>query len=189
MRFILASQSPQRRKLLETIGLDFDVVPADIDEEHGGHEAPGDIVKHIAEQKAFEVAKAHPDSWIIAADTIVVLPDGRISLKPKDEAEARRTLESYRNAYCRVYSGLALYNKSEKVLMSDHVMSQINFIDFDLASIDDHIKNNEWRASSGAIKIEDCNAWIKDIEGDYSNIIGLPVFLLKEWLHSINFSG
>ncbi len=186
MKFILASQSPQRKKLLESIGLDFKVIPADIDEEHGGYQDPGAIVKYIAEQKALEVAKAHPNEWIIAADTIVVLPDGRICLKPKDEAEARETLLAYKNAYCRVYSGLALYHAASGVMMSDFAMSQINFIDFENETVEAHLKTGRWKGSSGSIKIEDCDPWIESIEGDYSNIIGLPIFLLKKWLHSID---
>lgn len=180
MRFILASQSPQRKKILEALGLTFEVVPAHIDEHHAGLNRPHLIVQSIAERKALAVAQRHVDAWIIACDTIVVLKDGTIALKPENKGIAKQVIQSYRKAHCTVYSGLVLLNKGKKVGLKGYEKSVIYFGDYSDAEIEAYLKIGRWKESSGSLTIEEVGDWVRRIEGDYSNIVGLPVNLLKK---------
>ena len=182
MRFVLASQSFQRKKILEKMGLSFEVIPAHIDEHHAGFSRPHAIVKSIAFRKAEALSQKYPDCWIIAADTIVILPDGTIALKPKNKAEAKKVIQTYRNNHCDVYSGLALVNQKKNVHLKGCEKSTIWFGDFSDEQIDDYLRVGEWRRSSGSLTIEEVGDWVKRIEGDYATILGLPVNLLKRFL-------
>lgn len=184
MQFILASQSFQRKKILEKMGLSFEVTPAHIDEHHSGFTRPHAIVKSIAFRKAEALSQKYPDCWIIAADTIVILPNGKIALKPKNKQDAKRVIQSYRNNHCEVYSGLALLNRKEGVHLKGYEKSTIWFNDFSDQRIDDYLRVGEWRRSSGSLTIEEVGDWVKRIEGDYANILGLPVNLLKTFLEA-----
>ena len=182
MALILASASPQRKKILEKMGLSFKVVPAHIDEHHSGFRKPHAIAKSIALRKAEAIAKKHPADWVIGCDTIVVLSDGRITVKPKNRADARRTLEAYRDSYCDVYSGLALLNKEKNVKMNDFERTRIVFHRFTDRQLEDYLDTGDWKGRSGAMTIEGKGDWTRAMEGCYWNVVGLPVGLLKKML-------
>jgi len=177
---ILASQSWQRQKILKKIGLKFDILPAHIDEHHSGFKKPHAIVKSIAKRKAEAVLKKHPKATIIAADTIVILSNGRISLKPKNKAEAKTIIKTYQSSHCHVYTGLAIKHPHEKKVRMAYEKSSIHFNDFSDQDIDEYLKVGSWKGSSGALTIEEVEGWVKKIEGDYSNILGLPIPTLKK---------
>lgn len=182
MELILASQSPQRRKILETMGLKFKVRPAHIDEHHSGYKKPHAIARSIAYRKAKEVARKHPDDWVIGCDTIVVLAGGRIAVKPKDRADAKRTLKSYKNSFCNVYSGLSLVNRSKKLAYKGYERTKITFEDVSEETIEAFLDTGEWKGRSGSMTIEGKGAWVRLIQGEYWNIVGLPIDLLKNML-------
>lgn len=183
---ILASKSPQRKKILEELNLEFEVIPAHVDEHHDGHEDPGLIVKSIALRKAQAVAKERPDAWIIGCDTIVVSSDGKICLKPENREDARDTLSRFSDSYCDVYSGLALINKSEEKELVGFEVTRLFFREVTDIEITNYLELDEWKESSGAMTIEGtAGEWITRTEGDYWNVVGLPVELLKEFLNQI----
>jgi septum formation protein len=182
MSIILASSSPQRKKILEQMGLSFSVAPADIDEHHAGFSRPHAIVKSIARRKAEAVSKNYPDDWVIGCDTIVVLRDGSISVKPKDRQDAKRTLNMYRNSYCDVYSGLAVLNHKSGTAFVDFERTRIYFKDFSENSLQEYLDTNEWVGRSGSMTIEGKGHWTKKMVGEYWNVVGLPVDLLKKAL-------
>lgn len=184
MSLILASQSPQRRKILEMMGLSFEAVPANIDEHHSGYKKPHAIARSIALRKAQKISAIQPASWIIGCDTIVVLSSGEIAVKPKDRADAKRILFNYQDSYCDVYSGLALLNKSKKVSLSGFERTRINFHNFSEAQLEAYLDTDDWKGRSGAMTIEGSGAWTRSMEGDYWNVVGLPVDLLKKMLKS-----
>ncbi len=93
VRFVLASSSPRRRELLKSIGLDFDVVPSHIPENRTEGETPEEYVARLSREEARAIAEKHPDRWIIAADTTVVLGD-HVLEKPLDDADAKRMLSA-----------------------------------------------------------------------------------------------
>ena len=185
MQLILASQSFQRKKILHEMGLNFEVLPAHIDEHHAGFVRPHSIVQSIALRKAQAIAEKHSDRWIIAADTIVILANGEIALKPESEEEAIEVIKNYRNSFCHVYSGLVVLNEARKACLKGYEKSTIKFGNFSDEQIENYLKIGKWQSSSGSLTIEEVGSWIKKIEGDYSNILGLPVFLLKEFLEKI----
>jgi len=182
VNLILASQSEQRRRILEKMGLNFSVIPAHIDEHHSGYTKPHAIAKSIALRKAEAISKKHPKVYVIGSDTIVVLSDGSIAVKPKDRADARRILSTYRDSYCNVYSGLALINKQKKISFSGFERTKIVFNDFSKKQLEDYLDTGEWKGRSGAMTIEGKGGWTRRMEGEYWNVVGLPVDLLKKTL-------
>jgi len=182
---ILASQSPQRKEILKNLGIFFRAIPADIDEHHDGLKTPFAIAKSIAQRKAEKIAKKHPDNWIIGCDTIVVLKNGKIVLKPKDRAEAKAILKAYSDSYCDVYSGLCLMSQKLNKKFVQHEKTRIHFRHISNSEIEAYLETGEWVGRSGALTIEERGDWVKKIEGDYWNIVGLPVNLLKEMLSAL----
>jgi septum formation protein len=179
---ILASQSPQRKKILTKMGLSFKAIPADIDEHHAGFKKPHAIAKSIALRKARKVAEKYPEAWIIGCDTMVALSDGRITVKPEDRADAKKTLMSYRDSYCNVYSGLALINQSRGVAYNDYERTRIDFHKFSMKQLEDYLDSGDWVGRSGSMTIEGKGDWTKSMKGCYWNVVGLPIDLLKKML-------
>lgn len=182
MKLILASQSPQRKKILEKMGLTFKAIPAHIDEHHSGYKKPHAIARSIALRKAQAIAGKYPDAWVIGCDTLVVLSDGKITVKPADRADARKTLESYRDSYCNVYSGLTLMNKSRGVTLSSYERTKILFHKFSEKQLEDYLDTGDWKGRSGSMTIEGKGDWTRRMEGCYWNVVGMPVDLLKKML-------
>lgn len=170
------------------MGIRFRVVPADVDEHHSGLTKPHAIVKTIALRKAEAVAKKHPNEWVLGCDTVVVLSNGHIATKPKNKADAKKTLKTYQNSYCDVYSGLALVNKSLNKKFVQFEKTRLKFGNFSDEDIEQYLyTSKKWKESSGSMTIEDqAGEWIKKVEGDYWNVVGLPVELLKTFLNQIN---
>ncbi|MBU0706016.1 septum formation protein Maf [Patescibacteria group bacterium] len=185
MAIILASSSPQRKKILKMLGLEFRAIPADIDEHHSGFKRPHAIVKSIAKRKAEAVSKYHPDAWVIGCDTIVLLSNGDISVKPKNRDDAGRILKTYQNSYCDVYSGLAFMHYAGKKCFADFERTRIHFRDFSDESMEEYLDTGEWQGRSGAMTIEGKGHWTSSMEGEYWNVVGLPVDLLKNYLKKL----
>ena len=185
MAIILASSSPQRKKILETMGLTFSVIPAHVDEHHAGYVRPHLVSMAIAKRKAEAIAKKHPGDWVIGCDTIVLLRDGSISVKPKHREDARRILKMYQGSHCDVYSGLALVHRNSKKTYLDFERTRIFFNAFSDQSLEAFLDTGEWKGRSGAMTIEGKGHWTKKIEGEYWNIVGLPVDLLKKQLKQL----
>ncbi|MFH1012307.1 MAG: nucleoside triphosphate pyrophosphatase [Candidatus Peregrinibacteria bacterium] len=180
---ILASGSPQRKRILKQLGIRFKAIPSHIAESHDGRKRPHAIVKRIALKKARAIAKKHPKSWVLGVDTLVVLKNGTISGKPKNKKEAKAILKTYPGAHCDVYSGIALVNRSLKKEFVDVDRTRLYFNNVTEKDIDRYLNNHRWRGSSGAMTIEGAGKkWIKKLEGDYWNVVGLPVHTLKKLL-------
>lgn len=187
---ILASQSPQRKKILKKLGFNFKVVPAHIDEHHSGLKQPHAIAKAIALRKAEWVSEKHPDKWVLGCDTIVILSNGKISVKPKNRKDAKQTIKLYKNSHCDVYSGLALVQKSSGKKLVDYEKTRLEFFDFSNKQIEEYLDSGEWRDRSGSMTIEGRGGeWIKKVDGCYWNVVGLPVNLLKSSVLSFKESA
>lgn len=186
---ILASKSSQRKKILKQLGIDFKTTPSHIKEHANGLKKPHAIAKYIALKKADEVAKKYPNDWIIGCDTFVILCDGSLALKPKNRADARKTINLYRNSRCDVYSGLALINRKLNKKFVHYEKTRLYFKDFSDNEREKYLDSKEWIGRSGSMTIEGKGGkWIKKIEGDYWNVVGLPVRLLKQFLAEIDLS-
>lgn len=183
MKLILASKSPQRKRILNKMGIRFKVIPSHIDESAGKLKKPHAIAKKIARDKALSVAKKYPDQWTLGCDTFVILSDGSLSLKPKNRAEAEKTLELYRNSYCDVYSGIALIHLKLNKKIVQYEKTRLHFKDFSDEALKKYLDSNEWKDRSGSMTIEGkAGKWITKVIGDYWNVVGLPAQKLKNML-------
>jgi septum formation protein len=181
---ILASASPRRRELLAQAGLDFVVHPADIDETPLPGEPAAAYVQRLAIEKAQAVcahrAAAHPDTpfTVLAADTAVVLPDtGAILGKPISPADAARMLALLSGRTHAVMTGVAAVHSARPArTVSDVEITHVTFNLITPDEIDDYVATSEPLDKAGAYAIQGYAArWIPRIEGDYSNVVGLPI--------------
>ncbi len=186
MKLILASQSVQRKKIMNELGLNFKIIPAHIDEHHSGYKRPHKIVQSIALRKAQAISKKHPNSWVVGADTIVVKPNRTILLKPKSKQEAKEVIMSYSQSHCDVYTGLAVTHGREGKWVG-YEKTRIHFFQMDEKEIDHYLEKGNWGQSSGSLSIEEVEHWVKKIEGSYSNILGLPSNQLKKVLKKAGY--
>ena len=174
---ILASSSPRRRELLEMLGLDFKVVPSSADETVPDGLNPAQTVEYLARIKAEAVKdSAAEGDVIVSADTIVVI-DGRIFGKPEDRAEAEKMLSTLSGRTHEVYTGLCVNG------CVSHECSKVTFRKLDEQEIEDYIDTGEPMDKAGAYGIQGKGSLlVSRIEGDYFNIMGLPVCRLGQML-------
>ena len=172
---VLASSSPRRRELLDKTGLKFVVDAAEINEDHGRRMKPAELAKTISLEKAKAVADRHPCSIIIAADTFGVLA-GRLLGKPHDEDEARRMLERMSGRRHRVITGFTILDTETGKAISKAVETKVYFRKLDSEEIEAYVKTGEPLDKAGAYAIQGLGALlVEKIEGDYYNVIGLPL--------------
>lgn len=181
---ILASKSPRRKYLLKQAGLDFTVVPSRIEESSVPQSAPDQYVRSLAEAKAMEVSARFPESWVIGADTIVLV-EGAILGKPKSQADAREMLSRLSGKTHQVLTGYAICRRP-KNLHSETVVTDVQFKTLSDAEIEWYIQTKEPFDKAGAYAIQGIGTFlVKRINGSYTNVVGLPVcevieHLLKE---------
>jgi septum formation protein len=171
-RVILASRSPQRSAILTQLGVSFDVRPANVVERERGH--PDEVVRQNALAKARAVAD--PARTVIGVDTVVAI-DGTLYGKPADEGQARATLDALSGRTHQVWSAIALIEgRRERV---DATSTDVLFRQLDEQTLDWYVATGEWRERAGAYAIQGRGAaLVERIEGDYWNVVGLPVPLL-----------
>ena len=180
---VLASQSPRRRELLSRIFAEFEVIPSGV-EETADAACPRDYVIALASAKAQDVASRCPrDTLVIGSDTVVVL-DNVILEKPKDEEDAFRMLSSMSGRMHEVYTGVALCKDGET--HADCEVTRVWFRDLGEDAIKRYIASGEPMDKAGAYGIQQMGALlVKGIEGDYFNVVGLPLCKLCEMLEDL----
>ena len=182
MNLILASQSPRRRELLGLTGLDFVVRVADIDETMDHTKAPFDEVARVSRLKALAVSREETDV-VIAADTIVVC-EGQVLGKPKDEDDAFRILSLLSGRHHEVMTGMTVIAGDEIVTHTE--VTKIHFRQLHPDEIRAYIASGEPMDKAGAYGIQGGAALFADqMEGDYYNVMGLPVCRLAMILRSL----
>lgn len=175
---ILASGSPQRREILERLGIEFDIEVSGAEELVLGD--PAEVVLENALIKARSVAADHPARLVIGCDTDVVLEQSIIG-KPEDEQMARRYLEQLSGRSHRVLSGLALIGPGSEEVRSGVAESSVRFRDLSASEIDRYLASGEWRGRAGGYAIQGRgSALVAGVDGDIANVIGLPVGLLLD---------
>ena len=175
MEIILASQSPRRLELLERMGIrNFRVVSADIDEREEEQLPPEQLVCRLASRKAEAVAEKAPKvAVIIAADTVVSL-DGTVLGKPGDKLEAFKMLSTLSWNRHQVYTGLCVIWDEDK--RTEYEVTDVTFRELGEKEIEDYIATGEPMDKAGAYGIQGYGALLVErIEGDYYNVMGLPV--------------
>jgi septum formation protein len=172
---ILASRSPQRRAILESLGVDFEVRAADVVEEDDG--PPETVARENALRKALAVAD-DTDDLVLGVDTLVAT-GLEIWGKPPNEDAARETLRRLAGRTHKVVSGLALVRKGE--VRSAVEVTDVTFRDLDDRFIDWYLGTGEWRERAGGYAIQGAGgALVRRLEGDYLNVVGLPVGTLLD---------
>ena len=185
MDIILASQSPRRRELLERMGVrDFRVITPDIDEHMDRELPPEELVRRISLEKALAVQEQEGNtSIIIAADTVVAL-DGAVLGKPADELEAFKMLSTLSGCRHQVYTGMTVLRGEEKYTVSEE--TTVTFRDLSAEEIDRYIATGEPMDKAGAYGIQGYGALlVSGIQGDYYNVMGLPVCRLGMLLRQL----
>jgi septum formation protein len=164
---VLASRSPQRRAILEQLGVDFTVAVPEVEELSSGE--PRSIVVENALRKARSV----PGQRVLGVDTAVVL-DGRMFGKPADEQEAETFLRRLSGRRHEVWSGIALLNSGEE--RTSEAVTSVHFRLLEQPDIDWYLASGEWRERAGAYAIQGRgSALVEEIDGDFWNVVGLPV--------------
>jgi len=176
LKVVLASRSPQRRELLARLGLKFDAVVPGVEEMRGGD--PADAVLESARRKAG--AADAQGALVIGCDTEVVV-DGRMLGKPGDEAEARQFLGALSGRMHEVLSGLVLLGPERRRIREGVGRTSVRFRALGEEAIDRYVASGEWRDRAGGYAIQGLGSTlVEGIEGDLSNVIGLPLALLLE---------
>ena len=178
MNIILASQSPRRRELLEQVGITgFQVISPDVDERVEPGLSPAGMVEELSLRKARAAAdKTGPDGLIIAADTVVAL-DGAVLGKPRDREDAFAMLSALSGREHRVYTGVSVLRGDRAV--TEHEETAVCFRALAPGEIWGYIATGEPMDKAGAYGIQGRGALlVSGIQGDYSNVVGLPVFRL-----------
>ena len=182
MALILASQSPRRKALLELMQLPFTVQVADIDETMDPHKPPFDEVARVSREKALAV-KAAPGDVVIAADTIVVLEDTVLG-KPTDEAHAEAMLRMLSGRDHQVMTGLTVLRGSR--VLSHTEVTHIHFRNLSEREIRRYVATGEPMDKAGSYAIQGGAAlFAEKMNGDYYNVMGLPVCRLWQMLRAI----
>jgi len=181
-RIILASTSPRRKELLEQIGLKFEVEPSDYAEDMRSRLSPDELARAISLEKAKVVARKHRNAIVIAADTFIVFR-GRIMGKPNTEAEARKMLMRLKGKSHSVVTGFTILDTAENKVVSRSVETIVHIRNLTSKEIDAYVKTKEPLDKAGAYAIQGLGSVIVErIEGDYFNVIGLPLSALAESL-------
>ncbi len=186
-RLVLASGSPRREQLLRLLGLEFEVRNSGLVEENHTPAEPAEHVLTLSRRKAEAVAAQVPEGYIVGADTIVVL-EGEILGKPRDEAEAFAMLRKLSGRVHRVYTGFTVIEKPSGRWMSDYEVTEVHFRPLTDEEIWAYIRTGSPMDKAGAYGIQDQSAVFADrIVGCFYNVVGFP--LTRWYLRMREFLG
>jgi septum formation protein len=185
---ILASSSPRRAQLLETIGVEFELAPSQVQERLHAGEAPPDYITRLARAKVIAVARKRDSGLVIGADTIVVL-DGRVLGKPEDEEDAERMLRQLSGRWHAVMTGVALYDVATRREVADYDKTLVRFAQLTDKEIEWYIKSGESADKAGAYGIQGLGSlFVEEIAGNYFNVVGLPIPLVYRLARRLGYS-
>ena len=191
MKIVLATASPTRQKIFMNLGIDFVSHPTDIDESLHPGEMMEAGIERLAYEKGAEAMKsfAHEDEILVLTFDSLVAVDGQTLGKPKDEAEAFAWFQQFRGKKVAAFSGVGIQGKqSGKVFQSSFV--EKSWIHFRSNSTDEQIRSflsvGDWKGKAGGITVEGAGVWLVDhIEGDFPNVLGVPVQRIGEELRKL----
>ena len=173
MKLILASASPRRREILENLRIDFEIIPSNADETSSVSD-PGALVCELSKRKADEVYKNHPESVVLAADTVVYLPELGILGKPDSEENAKTMLKALSGKKHTVYTGVSVADKNG--IISEFEATDVYFRELSDREIDEYIRKEKPMDKAGAYGIQGlAGLFVERLEGCYFNVVGLPI--------------
>lgn len=186
MRIVLGSSSPRRAELMRAAGIDFDVLPAHIDEAAHAGESPDAYVRRIAEAKLRAIAGRVADRIILTADTTVVV-DEHMLVKPEDDADAKRMLRMLSGRTHQVLTAVAVCRGPEtSAPLVEVERTEVEFAPLTAFEIDWYVETGEPRDKAGAYAIQGyASRFVARIDGSYSNVVGLPIALVYEMLKGL----
>ena len=182
VRFILASGSPRRKELLSGLLSDFEVIVPQTKELTEHHHGPGQLSLSNAWLKAKAVAENYFSDWVLGSDTVVAIGNKSFG-KPVDIVAARNMLWEFSGKSHEVHTGMCLINQSLKILKKQVVTSRVTFLDLNDSIIEKYFSSVNPLDKAGGYAIQTRPDLIIDsLEGSCSNVIGLPIERLREWL-------
>ena len=180
---VLASASPRRQELLRNAVIAFEVHPAHIAEDPLPGEPAKACAERLARQKALAVARQRPQDFVLGADTVVVV-DGQLLGKPSDAADAARMLRMLSGREHQVITGVCLVVSGQSSSASE--TTHVTVSEITDKEIADYVASGEPMDKAGAYAIQGiASRWIPRIEGDYSNVVGLPMALVCQMLRRV----
>jgi septum formation protein len=182
----LASKSPRRKKLLNQLNIKFKVIDVHINEESINGESPAGMVKRLSNEKLAKAREKVNDGVIITADTIVVI-NNEILGKPKDKNDAEKILKKLSGRTHTVYTGYSVFNCRNNKIITDYEKTSVTFRKLLQDEIKNYIASGTPMDKAGAYGIQDDfgAVFIKKINGDYYNVVGLPLSSLYDSLKKI----
>ncbi len=190
-KIILASASPRRAEILKSVGWEFEKNVADIDESEHEGEPAANYVKRLATEKAKKVASKYDNALVLGADTTVVL-DGQIIGKPTNLSQARSMLEMLSGKWHEVLTAVAIIKKcgSQSQIVSGVEKTNVKFAVMSDQEIDFLVNEGNPLDKAGAYAVQAQAAlFIERIEGDYWNVVGLPIRLVYCLIRKLEFSS
>jgi septum formation protein len=184
-RLILASASPRRGEFLKMMGLDFDIMPGDIDETFRPQETPREHVLRLSGEKALSVARIHPYAWVLGADTVVVVA-GELLGKPESPVEATKMLERLSGREHEVFTGFSIVRQDHDVWVREVVGSSVLFREITDDEMAWYTGTGEPYDKAGAYAVQGMGGcFIREIRGSCTNVVGLPLCEVVEALKRV----
>lgn len=183
---VLASQSPRRAELIGRLGLEFQTLPADLDESYMAGETPPQHAERLSREKALAIAAGRPEALVIGSDTIVVI-DGEVLGKPRDRDHAIAMLTRLSGREHEVCTGVAVAHRGK--VESDLERVRVRFRTLDPRACEEYVATGEPMDKAGAYGIQGFgSALVEGIEGDYFAVMGLPLGLLVSLVQDLGFA-
>ncbi|MDR1832945.1 MAG: Maf family protein [Fusobacteriaceae bacterium] len=178
---ILASKSPRRKEILERLGFHLRIIVPETEENSERSDISGAILD-IAAQKTLTAAKIHRDSYVVGADTVVIL-DGEVIGKPRDAKDAARTLAKLSGREHKVLTGFSFRHWEKNLHISDFAVTSVRFRELGKALIRWYVESGEPLDKAGSYGIQGRGAvLVEEIRGDYLNVVGFPLALFAQRL-------
>lgn len=186
MKVLLASASPRRKSLMNVLGIDFEIKISNCEEKVEKNQTVENIVMSLSLQKAEAVADGLNGEYvIIGADTVVSYED-EILGKPKDKDDAIRMLKLLSGKTHSVYTGFTIINTADNSIITDYEKSDVTFRKLTEKEIIEYVSANNPMDKAGAYSIQGtASSFVEKLDGDYNNVVGLPIFKLSKYLYEI----
>lgn len=186
-RLILASGSPRRKELLEELGFEFEVIPSDAEEEHRSDVSLTELCELNAEIKTSAVAAKYPDAVVLGGDTLVYIDDEPLG-KPKSREEAVAMLERLSGRAHKVCSGMCLIEGDR--VQPFHEVTDVVFKNIDQEVIESYMRRVNVMDKAGSYAVQECGEMIiEKVDGDFSNVVGLPQQKVLEQLRAFGLQS
>lgn len=182
--FILASQSPSRKKILTDLGYSFQTISSDAEEIFDPHQTAEENAIQLARLKAKTISEKHLNTFVIGCDTIQIDPNGKLLEKPKDEEDAKTMMKNRSGKTEILISGISIWknNKEEYFGTEKTILHWKNFTESEIEHI---IQSKEWEGKCGGIAIEGISGlYIQKIEGSIANVMGFPLHAFWEYFEN-----